>query len=135
MPRAGIVRIPKVPLSGGPEWYFNPANGRTGGLASINGEVMSDFYTEIMNVLPDFNVDKCRWIHRLDVWESENGRCCRIVLCFDDHIDLTFLATGVREFTLGNRERTPGRSRYAPYDLGEFFIQKLSPEGRVRSRG
>jgi hypothetical protein len=89
---------------------------------------MSEIIAQITNVLPDFRVDKCRWIHRLDVWEAEHGRCCRLVVCFDNRVDLSFVATGVREFTLGNRERTPGSLPYAPYDLGEFFIQKLSPE-------
>ena len=82
---------------------------------------MNDWYHDIVKVIPGFDLGRCRWMRRFDVWDVAEGRCCRLILDYAGQFDIALVAKGVREIS-HHGVPIPSVMPYAPYDLGEFLI-------------
>ena len=90
---------------------------------------MNNWHNQIVKVIPDFDLGRCHWLRRLDLWDAAEGPCLRLVLDYAGQFDIALVATCVQEMPVIKPATTPGTLPYAPYDLGEFMIAEQ--EGRV----
>lgn len=83
---------------------------------------LNELYDDIVKAIPGFDLSRCLWMLRLDVWVGVEGRCCRLVLNYEDRLDIALVAKGVSELPRIKPAATPGVLPYSPYDLGELLV-------------
>ena len=96
-----------------------------------NAETMGrpDWYRQATEAIPGFDLGRCLWLRRLDVIDTAQGVCVRLVLEHAGKHDVVLLARGVPKLPLIEPAPMPGSLPYAPYDLGEFLINEV--DGRL----
>jgi hypothetical protein len=83
---------------------------------------VNNWHSQIVKVIPDFELARCGWLRRLDLWDTAEGPCLRLMLEHAGRLDIALVAKGVREFPVMTPETKLGVLPYTPYDLGEFMI-------------
>jgi hypothetical protein len=89
----------------------------------------NEWYQDILRAIPDFDLARCLWIMRFEVWEETGVRCCRLVLDYADRFDITLVVKGVSEMSQHGVSVT-SVVPYTPYDLGEFLVADQPGAGR-----
>lgn len=83
------------------------------------------WFHEIQRTIPDFDLGRCRWLLRIDIWTDAGKQLVRLVLQYADLYVISLIAHRVRELPRRLVSEESGGLVYSPYDLGEFLIGEL----------